>query len=601
MRTCGPPSKPPGETPPRGAPDILLGDFNLIESPIDRLPMHGDDKGATDALRSLLATGHMSDGWRKENPAERDYTFTQSSTMSQSRIDRIYIKRELESKTSGWDILGPGIPTDHRMPVMAIANYRTPHVGKGRWAMPTALLTDQLFLDKATALGRALMESISNREDRTPNDNPQKDYERFKLDLVAAARARAKERIPKLEKNIRKTKDDLKRTLEREDITTDRSAQEQALHLQERIARLEIQRFGRTRTQVAAREWLEGETVSKYWMRQNAPTKPDKVIYEMEDLTEPEDGPIRYTNKSSRMAEVAKDFYNALQEDPEANENERRRATRVVLEGVDARLSDREYDALDERIDTDEIEEALMEAATGKSPGLDGIPAELWKELLKKQKRDMAKDRPTFDITSAMKEVFNDIEVYGVEPDTDFNKGWICPIYKKKDKRQIGNYRPITLLNADYKVMTRVLATRLAMVAATLIHPDQAGFIPGRQIFHHIKLTKLLINQAEASEMNGCIVALDQEKAYDKINHDYLWEVLRHMGFPASFIRTIKGLYADAQSVVIVNGETSEAFRVVRGVRQGDPMSCLLFNLAIEPLACALRNSNLIGFEIASL
>ena len=108
---------------PLGTPDVLLGDFNLVESPIDRLPTHGDDRHATDALQKLLVSGNMNDGWRRENPAERSYTFAQSSTASQSRIDRIYIKRQLESKTSRWDILGSGIPTDHRMPVMAIANY----------------------------------------------------------------------------------------------------------------------------------------------------------------------------------------------------------------------------------------------------------------------------------------------------------------------------------------------------------------------------------------------------------------------------------------------------------------------------------------------
>jgi hypothetical protein len=80
-------------------------------------------------------------------------------------------------------------------------------------------------------------------------------------------------------------------------------------------------------------------------------------------------------------------------------------------------------------------------------------------------------------------------------------------------------------------------------------------------------------------------VALDQEKAYDKIKHDYLWQTLEKFAIPEQFIRTIQSLYRTAETVVIINGVISTSFQVTRGVRQGDPLSCLLFDLEIEPLA----------------
>jgi hypothetical protein len=138
-------------------------------------------------------------------------------------------------------------------------------------------------------------------------------------------------------------------------------------------------------------------------------------------------------------------------------------------------------------------------------------------------------------------------------------------------------------------------------VAGDLIHPNQAGFIPGRHIYDQIWLTKRVIELAEASEdRNGVIVALDQEKAYDKIEHDYLWKALDSFEIPEEFINTVKALYSDAFTVVILNSEKSRhPFTVKRGVRQGDPLSCLLFDLAIEPLAESLRQSNLKGFKIS--
>ncbi len=201
-----------------------------------------------------------------------------------------------------------------------------------------------------------------------------------------------------------------------------------------------------------------------------------------------------------------------------------------------------------------------------------------------------------------MTAVFNNIEKHGIMLETDFNVGWICPIYKlKKDVRSIENYRPITVLNVDYKIMTKTLANCLARIAPDLIHPDQAGFVPGRRIFDHIKLfklSKLVIDYAETEDINGVIVALDQEKAYDKINHAYLWRVLERYNLPQNFIDTVKRLYANARSCVLVNGVQSSFFQIVQGACQGDPLSCLLFDLAIEPLAASLRVSDLTGMEI---
>ena len=83
---------------------------------------------------------------------------------------------------------------------------------------------------------------------------------------------------------------------------------------------------------------------------------------------------------------------------------------------------------------------------------------------------------------------------------------------------------------------------------------------------------------------NDCI-ALDQEKAYDKIRHDYLWQTLEAMNIPSSLVNTIKSLYSKAKTAIILNGEMSEKFHVIQGIRQGDPLSCLLFNIAIEPMS----------------
>jgi hypothetical protein len=175
----------------------------------------------------------------------------------------------------------------------------------------------------------------------------------------------------------------------------------------------------------------------------------------------------------------------------------------------------------------------------------------------------------------------------------------MCPIYKKKNHSRIKNYHPITLLNTDYKTMTKALAMQLATHIWSLIHPDQTGFIPKRSSFDPIRLAKTMCDYADYMEEDGAIVTLDQEKAYDKIDHDYLLTTLKTFNLPDCFISTVTNLYKHTYTTVTMNGILSNTYQVTRGVRQGDPLSCLLFDLAIEPLACLLRTSpNLQGFTI---
>lgn len=101
-----------------------------------------------------------------------------------------------------------------------------------------------------------------------------------------------------------------------------------------------------------------------------------------------------------------------------------------------------------------------------------------------------------------------------------------------------------------------------------------------------------MVNNSEVTEQNGPIVTLNQEKAYDKIHHDYLIKILENYNPLESFTQIIKSLYENAETVVIINGVISPPFKVSRGICQGDPLLCLLFNIAIGLLANMLCQTN---------
>lgn len=584
--------------------DLMIGDMNIVESMLDRLPMREDPLAPVQALQRLCRNIKVQDVWRIWNPQERMFSFMQNATGSQSRIDRVYVGTDFRKNIIGWENIGPGFETDHRLILCRMANKNKPYIGRGRWRMHAMLVTDEYFLKQVQEVGLKLQNKIAGIQQRSDQNNIQTLYVAFKDEVTALAKSRAKRCVPKLERTIKGLKDGLKQILnpkEAEECEEKRNERkETAAITQERIIELEIKRFGHRRSAVAAKDWLEGETINKYWTRVNRAMGEDETIY---DLVIPSSNPKGYESRSKIMADIARAHYNGVQADPEKpHEEEHVRSTKNVLEEVEAGLSEGQKEMMASEIKYEEVVEAIDAAASGKAPGMDGIPTELWKQLAKRYDAEVRRGKEGFDIVAVLRSVFNDIAEHGVQSGTDFAVGWIAPIYKLKgDRREIVNYRPITVLNTDYKLLTKVLAVRLAEVVGDLVHPDQAGFIPGRRIHHQTKLAQMAIDYCEAEEVNGVIIALDQEKAYDKIDHDYLWMLLEHMNFPQYMIRLIRRLYEKAESLVVVNGVLSKKFKIVRGTRQGDPMSCLLFDLAIEPLACALRKSTLRGLEIPGL
>ena len=128
-----------------------------------------------------------------------------------------------------------------------------------------------------------------------------------------------------------------------------------------------------------------------------------------------------------------------------------------------------------------------------------------------------------------------------------------------------------------------------------------SGFIPKRGLYDHTRITEAMINYCDTYEEDGFIMALDQEKAYDRIARNYLWKTLEQFNFPQKFIFKVKKLYKNARTIVSVNKTLPEAIQIERKVKQECSMSCLLYNIAIELLAEMIRRSTLKGFKIQGI
>lgn len=168
-----------------------------------------------------------------------------------------------------------------------------------------------------------------------------------------------------------------------------------------------------------------------------------------------------------------------------------------------------------------------------------------------------------------------------------------------RDTQKVENYWPISLLNADYKIYAKVLANRLGKVLDVLIHPDQCGFMPGRSTTDNGRLLAHVLIPAQQTADPVVGLALDAEKAFDRLEWPFLFHTLRWLGIKDQFVKRIAALYAKPSARVVANATVSGAFNLFRGTRQGCPLSPLLFNLALEPLALKIRqHKDISGMDI---
>ena len=288
------------------------------------------------------------------------------------------------------------------------------------------------------------------------------------------------------------------------------------------------------------------------------------------------------------MAGVSRDYFKELHS-PEPLTLGRSRAQSALLQEVDAA-----YGRLPGPVDfkvgsfTDEEVQALQDKMPNTTPGPDGIPYEFWRRLraLLQSLENSPDPPPAF--WGVFRDMANDVRTRGSSR-CGFKDANVSLFYKKGDPTLVSNYRPISSMNMDCKMYTNLVNARLAPWAVSKIHEDQIGFVPGRLMSNHTRLAQAVAHMCDSTGTEGYLVSLDQAKAYDRVDQDWLLRVLKAMGLPRCLVGMIQDVLPNCHSRVRINSGYSDWFKLRRGVRQGDPLLCLLFNFSIEPLAMRLR------------
>ena len=219
-------------------------------------------------------------------------------------------------------------------------------------------------------------------------------------------------------------------------------------------------------------------------------------------------------------------------------------------------------------ITEDEIIAAIKHLKNNKAAGVDNICAELLKN-----------GGPI--LQAKLVDLFKLIWAEERLPE-EWEEGIMVPLHKKNDRAECSNYRGLCLLTVGYKAYAAILCERLAPYYTQVVGEYQAGFVGGKSTADNIFMLRQIAEKYREFARTSWHVFVDYKQAYDSVHRPSLWNILRYFNIPEKLIRLIKACYTNSRSCVRVGGVLTNSFAVETGLRQGCPLSCMLFNLTLE-------------------
>jgi len=246
-------------------------------------------------------------------------------------------------------------------------------------------------------------------------------------------------------------------------------------------------RIRKSQKMVKMRYIKEGQKSMKYFFNLN------KNRYDLQVITGLLNKSRKLITNTIIICKIASEYHKDLQKPPKRERNDTQKIENF-LEIITKTITNREVQMLEKDTNEIEIAKAIDDSKNGIAPAVNGIPYEFYKFWQKKYEQyrgseDDPKVKKVKSIAQILMKVSNEIEDDNLYND-NFVLGAMTLLYKKKDRQQIKNYRPIMLTNTDYKIYTKTIADKLGKTAHTIIHPNQAGFILGRNIHDHMRLTR---------------------------------------------------------------------------------------------------------------
>ena len=515
---------------------VIAGDFNCIDNKLDRLHSANTLLPDKKCLNAFFSDFRLIDVWRKLNPRAVSFTWSNSDHSQASRIDRFLVSRSLFKFVRSSKVL-PCVFSDHDFIDLELCLDGFSNKRGGVWRLNTALLADLEFKHE-----------ISSAIDR--QKSVISDFESLGAwwdDLKLVIRSTSINYCTRKRQSANRERNVLTKRLIRAKNAFhagDSSVVSELRVCESALSSLISREAEGAKIRSRARWIEEGEKPTRYFFRLEQQRAEKNSFDSVLDA----DGNEK--TSQSDIEGVFVDFYRDLFSKDGSIDMQ---IQTDLIDDLEYSLTDTERASCEGLFTKDELFSALKGLQTGKSPGSDGLPTEFYLAFWD-------------DLGDFLILVLNERYRLGVLTYSQ-RESLLRLLYKKDDRRLPKNWRPISLLNTDYKLASKAITEHLKPVMNSIIHRDQTCGVVGRSIFSNLQLIRDTLDMIDKTDEPGILVTLDQEKAFDRVDHEFLMRTLAKFGFGPSFCNWVSIFYNDVFSRIICNGNLSMPVFLGRGVR----------------------------------
>ena len=523
---------------------IIVGDFNATTNKEER-------GWYSEALKNVLTTFEMSE----LQPQESQPTFI--SHLGTTRFDRVYSsnKHLWTSKT----VVEEYLHSDHRAVIAQIGTRKAPTSRRNKsafWKMNASVLKDEEYKNH-------LEELINKETDKIQDTNIQEWWETI---FKPGVKQMTIKYCTQKRRDRKATEDFWNKTMSNLAIGAQNNEEIKSQYLKIKDARLQPkEELDGLRVRGRFPHSIRDEKIGAAHIGNEIRKAENNSIGPLEER----EGVMHTTQqqKEDYLYKVYKKLYTLEEKSSEEYQ--------PFLEKINTNISEQENKKMTGIITDTELRLVIENLKTDKTPGIEGLTAEFYQEFYPKLKEILLK-------------LFNKILETKSITDTQ-RTGVITLIYKGGKRSDVKNWRPISLTCVDYKIISKIIANRIKPIISKIINPHQTGAMANRDIVEN--LTNIRNVLADANPLApGCILNLDFEKAYDRVDRARVYQVMENFGFSPTVVSWIKALYEKSQSIITVNGHLGKRVDMERGVKQGCPLASALYVLYIEPLHLKIQN-----------
>lgn len=523
-------------------PIIFGGDFNSIVN--DRDATGGTPR--SEMTSRLTAALDLIDVWRVFNRNVTDYTFLRAG--SGSRIDRVLVTKSMRDNLRTIRHSATCF-SDHKAVIVRLILPRLgPAQGNGLWRLNVHVLDDEETMEEFQNKWRYLVRQKQHYSS----------WLQWWVNFVK----------PKLASFFRwHTSQQLRNHRDSLELLHGELTRAYGLYLNDssqlcRINRIKAlmlkqQRDFSSNARQLNETYLQGEPTSLFHVSEKCSKRAKTVIRELEDQGEMIEG--------DRIEQHVVSYFEQLFAAENTRAGPNNFLPQKTLSANDIRNED-----LMNPADEEEIWQSIKSSAPRKSPGEDGLPREFYAKTWNIIRREF-----TY--------VVNDI-MRNPEANPKLMNGIIVLVKKKDAGNTIKSYRPITLLNVDYKIVSRILKQRMSPLLEKVLSSHQKCSNGKQNIFQATSKILDKISAAKHNRESKLLVSFDLDHAFDRVDRRFLFEVMERMNFNRRLIDFLRKTMGNSSSRILLNGKLSQSFQIGKSVRQGDPLSMLLFVIFIQPL-----------------